>query len=106
MKSTRHGRSLHQEGAITLAIAAVHVANDPATITPMMASHAGDSCSGSGGGESKGEAVHKAIYDFAASVDADDEGVAMGVDDVKDGVASLGDNAIGTLVLVDVGGGG
>ena len=36
-----------------------------------------------------------AIYDFAASIELDDEGVAMGVDDGIDGVAARGDDVVG-----------
>ena len=97
MKSTKHGRSLHQEGAITSAIAAVHAANNAASATPMMASHTGVSRGSGSGGESKGEAVHEVIYEFAASIDTDDKGVAMGEDNVEDGVASWGDNAVGNV---------
>jgi hypothetical protein len=35
------------------------------------------------------------IYDFAASIELDDEGVAMGVDDGIDGVAARGDDSVG-----------
>ena len=50
------------------------------------------SAAGVWGGESDREAVDEAIYDFAASFDADDdEGVAMGGYDVDDGVAGGGE---------------
>ena len=42
-------------------------------------------------------AAHEGIYEFAASIDTDDKGVVMGVDNVKDGVASWGDNVIGNV---------
>ena len=42
-------------------------------------------------------AAHEAIYEFAASIDTDDKGVAMGVDNVKDGVTSWGDDAVGNV---------
>ena len=80
-----------------MAIAAVEVANHAAAASTMMDSHAARLFGGGRGGEYDAEAVNAAIYDFAASTDADDEGVAMGVDDVKDGVASWGDDAVGNV---------
>ena len=56
------------------------------------------------------EAVDAAIFDFAASIDIDDKGVAMAVDEAKDIVAARGDNAVGNgnvgVGNVGVGGGG
>ena len=67
MKSTRHGPEdyVPEEKAITLAVAAVHAANNSAAASGR-------------GGESNREAVVEAIYVFAASFDADDDSVAMG----------------------------
>ena len=64
---------------------------------------------------SNAEAMDAVIYDFAASIELDDEGVARGVDDGIDGVAARGDDAIGNgnvsagnvgVGNVGVGGGG
>ena len=56
------------------------------------------------------EAVDAAIFDFAASIDIDDEGVAMAVDEAEDIVAARGDDAVGDgnvgVGNVGVGGGG
>jgi hypothetical protein len=41
------------------------------------------------------EAVDAAIFDFAASIDIDDEGVAMAVDEAENIVAARGDDAVG-----------
>jgi hypothetical protein len=56
------------------------------------------------------EAVDAAIFDFAASIDIDDEGVAMAVDEAENIVAARGDDAVGDgnvgVGNVGVGGGG
>ena len=57
------------------------------------------------------EAMDAAIFDFAASIDIDDKGVAMAVDEVEDIVAARGENDLGNgnvgvgNVGVGVGGG-
>ena len=76
INKTRPG-GLPEEGAITSAVAAVHAANNAAA-------------AGGGGGEFDRGAVVEAIYDFAASFDADDDSVAMGGYDVDDGFAGGG----------------
>ena len=75
INETRPG-GLPEEGAITSAVANAAAA----------------AAGGGWGGESDREAVDEAIYNFAASFDADDdEGVAMGGYDVDDGVAGGGE---------------
>ena len=60
-------------------------------IKSAVANAAAAAAAGGWGGESDREAVDEAVYDFAASFDADDdEGVAMGGYDVDDGVAGGG----------------
>jgi hypothetical protein len=56
------------------------------------------------------EAVDATIFDFAASIDIDDKGVAMAVEEAEDIVAARGDDAVGDgnvgVGNVGVGGGG
>ena len=74
-------RMMNQEdAAIAAAIAAVKAANNAAA----GAVHGSDA-----------EAMDAAIYDFAALIELDDEGVDRGVDDGSDGVAARGDDVVG-----------
>ena len=71
MVSKRRGHNYQEDVPVAAAIAAVEAAN-----------------------EADANAINNAIVDFAASIDIDDEGVAVDVDEANDGVEARGDNAV------------
>ena len=88
MVSTPRDRDYQEDTAVAAAIAAVEAANNTTASTDTVAA-TGDVR------RFDSESMDAAIYDFAASIELDDEGVAMGVDDGIDGVAARGDDSVG-----------
>ena len=71
MGSTRQGQNYQEDAAVAAAIAAVEAAN-----------------------EANADAINNAIVDFAASIDIDDKGVAVNVDEANECVEARGDDAV------------
>jgi hypothetical protein len=78
MESTRRGRDYQEDAAMAAAIAAVAVARDASTKADTVAAAIAAVAAAS---EAEAKDIEAAIFDFAASIDMDDEDVSKGVDE-------------------------
>ena len=111
---TRRGRDHQEDAAVAAAIAAVAAASKANTKANARAN--ARAIDGSGAAvagavslaDANAKAVDAVIFDFAASIDIDDDGVAMAVDEAEDIIAARGDDAVGdgNVGVGNVGGGG